>query len=117
MTHTAVFTADRDTDGNVRVKERGVEIGQIFLPNTSTNEGWRQIAQGLLDGKIKDLPLQVSQTIKWLMTALDAKLFIEGTTEGSEPEVNLRLWVSSSNQLHLTSITVLPTWMVSPRRS
>jgi len=43
----------------VRVKERGVEIGQIFLPDTSANEALRQIAQGLLDGKIKDLPLQV----------------------------------------------------------
>ena len=60
--------------------------------------------QGLLDGKIKDLPLQVRQTIAWLMTALDAKLFIEGTTEGSEPEVNLRLWVSLSNQLQSSSL-------------
>ena len=76
-----------------------------------------RLRQGLLDEKIKDLPLQVRQTIAWLMTALDAEPFIEGTTDGLEPEVNLRLWASSSNQLHLTSITVLPTWMVSPRRS
>lgn len=98
---TAVFSVDRDADGNVKVSDgAGVEIGQVFLPDTSTNEGLRQIAEAVLDGRVKDLPVQVRQTIAYLMTALDAKVFIEGTTEGTEPEVNLRLWVSSSNQLH-----------------
>lgn len=101
---SAVFSADRDADGYVRVKEdKGVEIGQVFLPDTSANEGLRQIAEAVLDGRVKDLPVHVRQTIAWLSTALDAKLFIEGTTEGTEPEVSLRLWVSSSNQLHSNS--------------
>ena len=75
FTPTAVFSADRDTDGMVKVSDgAGVEIGQVFLPDTSTNEGLRQIAQGLIDEKIKVIPLQVRQTIAWLMTALDAKV-------------------------------------------
>ena len=43
FTPTAVFSADRDTDGMVKVSDgAGVEIGQIFLPDTSTNEGLRR---------------------------------------------------------------------------
>ena len=117
---TAVFTADRDADGMVKVNLPNGRTGQFFAPDLDTNEGLRQMAEAVLAGKEKDLPVKVRQTIAWLMTALNAKVFIEGTTEGTEPEISLRLWtfsgtgtgagtVSSSNPLHRTSMTVLPT--------
>ena len=103
-TIVAVFHADRDANGYVTVKLPGGKKGKVFLPDTDTPEGLRQMAEAVLSGKMHDLPVQVRYALRWLVETLEAKVLIHETTQDEAPVITVELVaVQQSKHVHKTA--------------